>query len=360
MGFLKRLLGLEKSAQPKKVASSSDGKTAPEEATFVRSARSRAATNRYFEFMGTMQGAIAARKYDEAAQIIGQTLDVLEPWLKEDKCEFDRFLIGSIPVFEQGGRILAFLGRDAELAKMATIIERHVEFEPWRETVAEHRADQGRFARILDIVSQQPGTLQTDMKQLLGEEDGRHVAILIGFLEKAGRIDRQKSGKTYKLVPAGTKIDAAGELTARSGLPQAPATSHRRGKSAPKPRAINFADLERIPLPHSPVRWEVQQQATETIAPPKDDFETRDADWRLLSIERLPPAARPDPAFRQLYPLGTGMLLVDDLGKSEAFSEAPAAVQLYGADGELKQTVALTVSDSATPFRFSIDLCAGV
>ena len=349
MSFLRRLLGLEKPDQPKRAVSAPAKKTPSSDATFARSARSRIATTRYFELMGPLQGAISAGSYDEAARIVGETLDVVERWLQEDVGEYGRFLVSSIPVFEKGGRVLAYLGRDRELARMLTIVERHAEFAPWQEMVAEHRADQVRFARILEIVARQPGTLQTDMKDLLGEDHGGHVATLIAFLEKAGRINRQRSGKSYKLLPAGTRMDAEGVLTARIGLPQAPASSHRRGKTAPKPRLVNFADIERIPLPRSPIRWEIDQDAAQTVKPAKDPFEVRDANWRLVHVEKLPRAARPDPAFRRFYPLFAGTLLVDDLGKSEAFPDAPAALQRYGADGELKEAVAL----SRRIYRFS-------
>jgi hypothetical protein len=335
MNFLKRLFGLGQSPAAEKAA--------PQEKNFAQRAPNREATHRYFDLMGKMQGAIADQKYDEAAQIVSQTLEVVEPWLKEDLGEYGHFVISSIPVFEQGGRILAYLGRDADLAVMENIAGRHPEFEPWRETIAEHRADQTRFARVLDIVDQKPGTLQTDMKQLLGEADGRRLANLIAFLEKSGRIGRQKAGKTYKLVPAGMKVDAAGEVTPRVGLPSAPAASHRRDKAGRKPRNVNFAELERIPLPRSPVRWELDQAAAhKSTEQPKAAFEVRDAQWRILAVEKLAPDARPDPAFRQLYPTASGLILVDDLGNAEEFPEAPAAVLRFDLDGQVAAKVALT------------------
>jgi hypothetical protein len=342
MSFLKRLFGLGQSPAPQR-APFAERATASEENIFTRRPPNREATNRYFDSMAKMQGAISDRKYDEAARIISQTLDVLEPWLKEDKGEYGQFLISSIPVFEQGARILAYLGRDGDLAEMEIIVNRHDDFGPWRETIAEHRADQARFARILEIVDQKPGTLQTDMKQLLGEADGRRIASLLAFLEKSGCIDRQKAGKTYKLVPAGMKVDAGGEVTLRIGLPQAPATTHRRDKAARKPRNVNFAEVERIPLPRSPVRWELDQaSAQKSVEPPKAAFEVRDAPWRILAIDKLAPEARPDPAFRQLYPTASGLLLVDDLGNAEEFSEAPAAVLRFDLDGQLAGKAALT------------------
>ena len=171
MGFLRRLFGLGEGVAPKKITR--------DETVFTHGGPNRDASVRYFDLMGKMQLAAANLRYDEAAQIILQTLKVVEPWLQENLNEYGSFDIRSIPVFDQGGRILAYLSRDSALAEMDQIIQRHAEFEPWRDTVAEHRADTARFARILEIVEETPGTLQTDMKKLLGEEDGRRVATLI-------------------------------------------------------------------------------------------------------------------------------------------------------------------------------------
>lgn len=338
MGFLKRLFGGNRDSTPERAASDPN----PLATTPEYQGPNREATNRYFDLMGKMQGAIATQKYDEAASIIVQTLEVVEPWLKEDVGEYGKFVIGSIPVFEQGGRILAFLGKDTELARMEDITKRHPEFGPWRETVAEHRADQVRFVRILGAVREKPGILQIDMKKEIGGEDGRRIATLIGFLEKSGKLSRQKSSKTYKLLPPGMKVDAAGAVMPRVALPQAPVTSHRRDKGGYKPRLVNFAQMERVPLPRAPVRWELDQTAGKSVEPPKTAFEVRDAQWQIVSAEKLAPEARPDPAFRELHPTASGLLMVDDLGNAEEFGEAPAAVLRFNLDGDLVVKAPLT------------------
>lgn len=331
MGFLKRLFGLGDAA-PEKPACA--------ETVFSEARPNRDASNCYFDLMGKMQLAAANLRYDDAARIIQETLGVVEPWLKEDLSESGQFFISSIPVFEQGGRILAYLGRDSMLSEMDAIIQRHPEFAPWQDTVAQHRADIARFARILEIVAQTPGTLQTDMKKLLGEDDGRRIATLIAFLEKSGRLGRQKSGKTYKLVPAGTKIESTGEVKPRITLPQAPVASHRR-KGTRKARNVSFVEIERIPLPRSPIRWDLPP-ALNMFDPPTNPFEVRDAQWLIVVIEKLPLDARPDPAFRQFLPTGSGVILLDDLGNSEVFPEAPAAALRFDHDGQIAAKAALT------------------
>ena len=168
------------------------------------------------------------------------------------------------------------------------------------------------------------------------------MAILIAFLEKSGRIDKGQARPQPEL--AGLKLDTAGELTARTGLPRAPATSHRRGKSAPKPRVVNFAELERIPLPRSPVRWELDQDFGRQVGCAiQGCVRVRDAAWRRSRRLQATAGCTSRSGLSPALSVGaSGMLLVDDLGKAEAFPEAPAAVQRYGVDGELAGVAPLT------------------
>ena len=123
MSFLKRLFGLGQPDQPQLlvVPTKSLCKSRPSS----RSHRLQPCRHQslFLRTHGSYAGRHLARKYEEAAKIIRQSLDVIETWLKEDIGEYGQFVIGSIPVFEQGGRILAYLGRDADLARDESIAQ---------------------------------------------------------------------------------------------------------------------------------------------------------------------------------------------------------------------------------------------
>jgi hypothetical protein len=67
----------------------------------------------------------------------------------------------------------------------------------------------------------------------------------------------------------------------------------------------------------------------------KEFFEVQAVNWRLKSVEKLPPALRPDPAFRRFHPIAFGLLMLDDLGNAEGFGDSEAAVLRYDRDGRL-------------------------
>src|SRR5260370_32356592 len=75
--------------------------------------------------------------------------------------------------------------------------------------------------------------------------------------------------------------------------------SHRNGHQA-QLRELDLKSLPYLTLPRPPVRCEQLERTA-----PNDVFEIRDAKWRLRSVEKLPAAKRPDPAFRRIYPIAS-------------------------------------------------------
>ena len=50
---------------------------------------------------------------------------------------------------------------------------------------------------------------------------------------------------------------------------------------------------------------------------PDEAFELREAPaWKITTVEKIPQAERPDPAFRKFHSINRGLLLLDDLGKA--------------------------------------------
>jgi hypothetical protein len=222
------------------------------------------------------------------------------------------------------------VGDDETLDLMQGVVASVPELEPWTEEVRRHQHDRHLFQAILYAVVTHPNCLQTEVKDFVGEEDGRRVANLIYYLEKAGKIVRIKEGRSYKLVPRGSP-EVPTPLAKRT------VQSHRTDGRMPKLREIDVSPLNYVPLPRAPLRWEGTQAGREKAEAPeaKDHFEIRDADWRITTIEPIPPMERPDTAFRQLHPTDSGLVMIDDLGKADGFGQIEAAVLRYDRAGKL-------------------------
>jgi hypothetical protein len=113
-----------------------------------------------------------------------------------------------------------------------------------------------------------------------------------------------------------------------------PVHPKRNGRNV-RLRELDLKALPYVPLPRAPRRCEARSGGPEKPPEAEDTFEVRDAKWRLTAVEKLPTAERPDPAFRRLHPVDSGLLMIDDLGKAKGFGPIQAAALRYDREGRL-------------------------
>jgi hypothetical protein len=325
LSFLKQLFGLEPPLQ---------GHSAlPNKSLGLAQAPTTTQSNSsdYFATMGKLQEAISKRDYKQAANLARENMRQVSVFVRSTKREFGSFDISSIPALEEGGTVLALVDDTEGLKEMREIVRSIPELDPWLSAIEEHQKDRSLFTAIVTVVEKNPGCLQTDLKKLVDAEDGHRVANLVSWLEKAGKISRMKKDRTYALVLASSVFAPAPALKRE-------VHSHRLDQNRPPLREINIEHLAYVPLPRAPFRWEetCEGRLPESVNDASDFFEIHDAeDWKLLSVEKFRMEERPDPAFRQIHPIDTGLIMVDDLGKSEKFESAPAAALWFGRTGGL-------------------------
>ena len=183
----------------------------------ARQERCTPATDAYFESMNQMRTAIAEHDYEQAARLVRENIAAVPGWITEWTQEHGE-LPPSMPVFQQGGTILALVGDHEGLSRMADIAKSTPQLEMWVEGIEDHLYNMALFESIQEAVRSNPNCLQRDVKGLVGEQDGRRVANLISYLEKAGKIKRVKEGRTYRLLPARCEWCSRCETTGTSGI----------------------------------------------------------------------------------------------------------------------------------------------
>ena len=283
----------------------------------------------YFRTMEKMQEAISKRDYEKAGRLVRENLEYIPRFAKETCAEYGSFDISSIPVLQQGGTILALLNDNEGLVRMREIVASTPELLPWVENVEQHQRDLHLFQAILDTVKKHPNCLQTEVKGLVGETDGRRVANLISYLDKAGKIVRIKIGRAYNLLPSDSPDVPNPPPKRIVGL-------HRTHQNPPRLIEIDISSLSYVPLPRAPMRWEAQAGCEQKGIPePQNHFEVHDADWSIMAIERIPLEERPDTAFRQMHPTDSGLFIIDDLGNANGLGQIEAAALRYDRNGKL-------------------------
>ncbi len=291
-------------------------------------------TQPYLTAMAALQQALSARDYEQARRHALEALDHVPGFVDETLLDGGTFSVQSIPPLEIGGLMFALLDDRAGIERTQSVAASRDQLAKWQGIYTEHEESRALFRAIERVVAGQPGILQNRLKHEAGATDGRRVSTSIDWLEKAGRIRREPSGKTYALF---LSAEPAGSPPPTRPGPRV-VGSHRRW-DMPRKRMVDWSAVTHIALPRSPSRWELDPRDSREDAL-AESFEIVDSqEWVVLGIEKLAPPERPDPAFRKLYATGSGILALDDLGKSDPGAEAEA--MRYGRTGQIESKASL-------------------
>lgn len=288
------------------------------------------ATDAYFDSLNLMQEAISSRDYERAGRLVRENMRHIPGWVREWRRDYDSFDIPSIPALQQGGVVLALLGDEEGLNIMRELVGSVPELEQRIEDVDLRQQDRHLFESILRLVADKPNCLQTEVKSLIGEEDGRRVANLIAYLEKAGKIRRIRTGRTHRLVLPGSADEPPLP-------PRRIVQSHRVDHTPPRLHEIDLESLSYVPLPRAPQPKDAPVSCEPEAPNEGRQFEIRDTDWQIAAVEEIPLAQRPDPAFRQVHATSSGFVLIDDLGNSEGLGHLESAAIRYDRVGNLTE-----------------------
>ena len=173
------------------------------------------ATDSYFFKSRCMQYAISKKDFERASVLARESLRYVAGFVSETRDAYGIFDIRSIPPLEQGGRILALEGDEEGLAQLEGVVSAISELEPWKAIIARHWEDLRLFNLIKESVQGHPYCLQTEIKHMVGHDDGHRIANLVSYLEKGRKIQRVPDGRTYRLV-------SPDSVSGSPGVPQLP------------------------------------------------------------------------------------------------------------------------------------------
>ena len=267
-----------------------------------------------------LDSALLARDYRAAARHVRECLATLPRRFRARIASHPPLPTTRLIELEQGGTAMALVGDEEGLTEMRRVVESVPGLERWIPKVIRHQIACRIVPRIEELIRTRAICLQSDMKHLLRAPDGHLVSLLVQYLEKDGRLVRLRSGRTWRLLPP----DSSEIPTPEPPTPRPPVASHRTDRTAPL-RSVELSSVPRIALPRALAKWELVEndRLPDDCPVPQASFEVRDADWRSPSVERMPPALRPDPAIARFLPSRSGVVMMTDrrwtdLGSNEA------------------------------------------
>ena len=290
------------------------------------------ATNPDLQALVRLDRALLERDYTAAARQVRECLATLPRRFRERIGIHPLLPTTRLIELEQGGTAMALVGDEDGLNEMRRVVESVPGLERWIPKVAKHQLACDIVPKIEELIRSHPICMQRDMKHLLGVADGHLVNHLLQYLEKDGRLVRVRSGRTWRLLPP----DSPEIPEPEPPKPRPKVPSHRTDRTAPL-RSVELSSLPRIALPQALAKWELveKDRLPEVGHLPRASFEVRDAVWRSPSVERLPPALRPDPAIRRFFPSHSGVVMTTEKRHWTSVRNDEASTLHYDHDGRI-------------------------
>jgi len=163
-------------------------------------AEAKAVSRRYFALHEQIQAAQKARNYSTVANLSRQTYQLLPDFVAACKREYGRWDIQSSIAVHTGGTILAVLQDEDGVRLLQQTLAAVDDLESWRPTGDSAANDLELVSRIMAVVTAHPRVLQVALRDHVPDADGRRLATLVAWLEKARRVRRVRAGKSYELT----------------------------------------------------------------------------------------------------------------------------------------------------------------
>lgn len=192
------------------------------------------ASDRYFRELEQINFALSTHQYERVLTLSYESLPLVPELIKSSYRDYGRFDITGIPCIEVGARFSSAQGDVTRLEELRSWICTLPELAPWI-AIVDQRLEGARVQpRILELVRDRPGQLQSALPKSLGVS-GRITGRLVVDMENLGLLKRQPSGKSYALYLPGSEPAQAEELGA------SPASGERRVRAVLKPCATKAA-----------------------------------------------------------------------------------------------------------------------
>ena len=156
--------------------------------------------DRYFVLLQEIEDAIKRGDFQRAIGAGRASLPLLGELVRDtvNTSGTARFDIQSIPAIDRVGKVALALSDRETLDAMRQEVGRYPALEAWQALVEAMSADIEGVEAIVSLVAESPGVVQLHLKGKFSPESTR-LQDLCAWMEKVGRIRREKSGKSYKL-----------------------------------------------------------------------------------------------------------------------------------------------------------------
>jgi len=158
---------------------------------------------KYYTLMNQIKELRRGEKYPEMLEACQSSWPLIEyviNWRKENESEKHGASRYSVPSIEIACPFLAVYGGLKALAELREIVHRSPDLHHYRLKVDEAFIMCWVANKITWKAKTLKGVLQKDLELYLNFKDVKTISKVVHYLEKIGRIKREKSGTTYRIL----------------------------------------------------------------------------------------------------------------------------------------------------------------
>jgi len=159
----------------------------------------RAAVDQYFALHDRIERAIRDHDYETAVDCAKQSFPLIPALVRAEKRQYGTFVIHRSLAVEHGSKLMLAYGEREGLESAAKHLRATRATVDWAEEVEECIAQLGIVDAILRAATETPGVVQVKLRKELAVEDGREFAHVCYWMERVGRLRREKRGSSYAL-----------------------------------------------------------------------------------------------------------------------------------------------------------------
>jgi DnaJ domain len=308
----------------------------------------RAVLDEYFRLSGAIESAKSEGNFSAAIRAARDTFPLMPAVVVQMKEEYGAFDISTSHAIHTGGTLMAVMEDSVGIKQLRETLSSTADLRRWLGSADQAEADIKLVARILELIGNNPGIKQTDLRRSI-EGEGRRIGILISWLEKGKRIRRVNRPPTYALF-AGPPLDETEspqmtEANNRGKESSIQLLRKRPNRSAAQAAKLDVTTLSYIRLPKAPMSWEEQARQNElakralTNSADKAGltqvrFDVFGEGWRIRKEEKLSLKDRPNSAYRQMFPTNGSTTWLDAKGRREDFPTARTVLMTTNRNGD--------------------------
>jgi len=155
--------------------------------------------DKYYVLHDKIIQSMKARRFEDVLSAVQETIPLYKDLVQKTKREYGAFDIQTSIAVDKGAKVAAALGRNDILKSMESTLRQISETGKCADDVAKLIEDSTIGNRIVQLVEQHPGLVQRELKAVLLAADQSRISNICYWLEKVGRVRREKEGKSYKL-----------------------------------------------------------------------------------------------------------------------------------------------------------------